>query len=115
MTGITSQKNFLQASGAKPGDPWVKFGDVGINTLTCKHIRLAGTEPKTTGPRPLVVTPAGTAFKWPNGNVNYRFDPTQVGNGTITELKKQQFRDGVAEWAAFANLHAPAMTPMAMA
>ncbi len=30
---------------------------------------------------------------------------SQVGNGTITSIKMQQFRDGVAEWAAFANLH----------
>jgi hypothetical protein len=94
-------------ASAKPGDPWVKFGDVGIKyaDLQLFRDRLAGTEPGGTGPRPLVVTPAGTAFKWPSGNVNYRFDPTQVGNGTITEPKKQQFRDGVAEWAAFANLH----------
>ena len=39
------------------------------------------------------------------GNVPYRFDATQVGNGTITAAKMQQFRDGIAEWAAFANLH----------
>ena len=54
---------------------------------------------------PESVTPSGTAFKWPGGNVYYRFDPTQVSNSTITAAKMQQFRDSVAEWAAFANLH----------
>lgn len=84
---------------AKPGDPWVRFGDVGIKYSLLKAYRdqLAGV--------PNVVTPPGTTFKWPGGNVNYRFDPTQVSNGTITSAKMQQFRDGVAEWAAFANLH----------
>lgn len=84
---------------AKPSDPWVTFGDVGIKYSLLKAYRdqLAGL--------PNVVTPPGTTFKWPGGNVNYRFDPTQVGNGTITATKMQQFRDGVAEWAAFANLH----------
>jgi hypothetical protein len=64
--------------------------------------RLAG---ETATAEPDATTPAGTTFKWPGGNVYYRFDPTQVGNGTIDALKMQQFRDGVAEWAAFANLH----------
>jgi hypothetical protein len=63
--------------------------------------RLASGEP---APESDAVTPPGTAFKWPVGNVFYRFDATQVGNGTITAAKMQQFRDGVAEWAAFANL-----------
>ena len=54
---------------------------------------------------PQADTPTGTAFKWPSGNVYYRFDPTQVSNSTITAAKMQQFRDGVGEWAAFANLH----------
>ncbi len=54
---------------------------------------------------PQADTPTGTAFKWPGGNVYYRFDPTQVSNSTITAAKMQQFRDSVAEWAAFANLH----------
>ncbi len=50
-------------------------------------------------------TPNGTAFKWPGGNVYYRFDPAQVSNGTITAAKMRQFRDSVAEWTAFANVH----------
>ena len=84
---------------AKLDDPWVRFGDVGVKYADLKNCRdrLAGL--------PHVVTPPGTAFKWPGGNVNYRFDPAQVGNGTITSAKMQQFRDGIAEWAAFANLH----------
>ncbi len=97
-------------AGAKPTDPWVKFGDVGIKYADLKvyRDRLAGTtsQPSREGkPSPEVVTPPGTTFKWPSGNVNYRFDPTQVTNGTITAVKEQQFRDGVGEWAAFANLH----------
>ena len=89
---------------AKPGDPWVTFGDVGIKyaDLVAYRDRLAGVAPP---PESDVVTPPGTTFKWPGGNVYYRFDPTQVGNGTITALKMQQFRDGVGEWAAFANLY----------
>jgi hypothetical protein len=96
-------------AGANPSDPWVTFGDVGIKYTDLKlyRDRLAGTAPlpkADTTVSPDAVTPSGTAFKWPNGVVPYRFDPTQVTNGTLTELKKQQFRDGVAEWAAFANL-----------
>jgi hypothetical protein len=95
-------------ANAKPSDPWVKFGDVGIKyaDLQVYRDRLAGTtsRPRPQGsPSPEAVTPAGTTFKWPGGNVYYRFDPTQVSNSTITALKMQQFRDGVAEWAAFAN------------
>ena len=95
---------------AHPTDPWVRFGDVGIkySDLKAYRDRLAGKESAKTqqsGPTPDTVTPAGTTFKWTGGNVYYRFDPTQVSNGTITETKKQQVRDGVAEWAAFANLH----------
>jgi hypothetical protein len=56
-------------------------------------------------PSPTADTPPGTAFKWTGGIIPYRFDPTQVSNGTITPAKMQQFRDGVAEWAAFANVH----------
>ena len=37
--------------------------------------------------------------------VSYRFDPTQVTNGTITAVKMQQFRDGIGEWAGAANVH----------
>jgi uncharacterized repeat protein (TIGR03803 family)/parallel beta-helix repeat protein len=33
------------------------------------------------------------------------FYGTTPGNNSLTALKQQQFRDGVAEWAAFANLH----------
>jgi hypothetical protein len=98
-------------ASAKPTDPWVKFGDVGIKYANLKlyRDRLAGTapleKPRTSAIEPEAVTPAGTTFKWPSGNVYYRFDPTQVGNGTITSAKMQEFRDGIAEWAAFANLH----------
>ena len=42
---------------------------------------------------------------WPNGNVPYRFDPTQVQNNTITAARMLAFRDAVGEWAAAANLH----------
>ena len=97
---------------AKAGDKYVKFGDVGIKVadLQAFRARLSGhpavtTNTRTQEPVPQSVTPNGTAFKWPGGNVYYRFDPTQVSNGTITTAKMQQFRDGVAEWAAFANLH----------
>ncbi len=97
-------------ASAKLGDRWVKFGDVGIKYADLKvyRDRLAGTSsapPRKSGVNPEVVTPPGTTFMWPGGNVYYRFDPTQVGNGTIDAIRMQQFRDGVAEWAAFANLH----------
>ena len=104
---------------AKPGDKFVRFGDVGIKIqdLQIFRARLSGDAmaSQTTGsaperldgvsPHPNADTPNGTAFKWPGGNVYYRFDPTQVSNNTITAAKMQQFRDSVAEWAAFANLH----------
>jgi hypothetical protein len=91
-------------AAAHPDDPWVTFGDIGIRyeDLRAYRDRLAAV----TAPVELMaVAPPGTTFKWPGGNVYYRFDPAQVGNGTITPLKMEQFRDGVAEWAAFANLH----------
>src|SRR4029079_735964 len=67
---------------------------------------LAGTAstPRRQSVNPQAVTPAGTTFKWPSGIVNYRFDPAQVSNNTITSAKMQEFRDSIAEWAAFANL-----------
>lgn len=91
---------------ARPTDRWVKFGDVGIKYADLKiyRDRLAGVsgEEKRAGPvNPEAVTPAGTTFKWTGGIVNFRFDPSDAA---ITPLKKQQFRDGVAEWTAFANL-----------
>ena len=94
----------------KPDQTIVPFGDVGITPAQLREfrerlVRLQEAAVKGVAPEPEVITPAGTTFKWPGGNVFYRFDATQVGNGTITALKMQQFRDGVAEWAAFANLH----------
>ncbi|MBP7149587.1 MAG: hypothetical protein KBD01_18825 [Acidobacteria bacterium] len=89
---------------ADPGDSRVVFGDVGL--------RYADLEAYRDRLRDLVasdgtesVSPPGTTFKWPGGNVYYRFDPAQVADGTITALKMEQFRDGIAEWAAFADLH----------
>ena len=100
-------------ASAEPGETSVKFGDVGvrISDLQVFRDRLAGTTTAPTSKKkgqpiqPSAVTPPGTAYKWPSGNVFYRFDPTQVSNNTITSIKEQQFRDSVAEWAAFANLH----------
>jgi hypothetical protein len=98
-------------AGAKSTDSVVKFGDVGIKYADLKAYRdrLAGKHVRSQSPRDRVapdsVTPPGTTFKWPGGNVYYRFDPTQVSGATIDAIKMQQFRDGVAEWAAFANLH----------
>lgn len=92
----------------KPGQKMVRFGDVGIKPEDLKVFRqrLVDEQARSSqGPSPTADTPPGTAFKWPAGIVPYRFDPTQVSNGTITAAKMQQFRDGVAEWAAFANLH----------
>ena len=92
----------------KPGQKMVPFGDVGIKPEVLQVFRqrlVDGQSGPTEGPSPTADTPPGTAFKWPAGIVPYRFDPTQVSNGTITSAKMQQFRDGVAEWAAFANLH----------
>ncbi|MGI8432923.1 MAG: M12 family metallopeptidase [Chthoniobacterales bacterium] len=94
---------------AKPGQKWVPFGDVGIKPELLKIFRerlvadRARADSSTPGPE--AVTPPNTTFKWPSGIVRYRFDPTQVSNGTITAAKMQQFRDSAAEWVAFANLH----------
>jgi hypothetical protein len=92
-------------ASAKPGDKWIKFGDVGLRPeqLRLSRDRLVAQQQRK--PFPKVITPSGTAFKWPGGNVPYRFDAAQVSGGTITATKIQQFRDGVAEWTAFANLH----------
>ena len=90
---------------AKPVDKWIKFGGVGIKPEQLRLFRDRLVARQQGKPLPKVITPAGTAFKWPGGNVPYRFDATQVGNGTITAAKMQQFRDGIAEWTAFANLH----------
>jgi hypothetical protein len=92
----------------KPGQKVVPFGDVGIKPEDLKVFRQRLVEEQSRsseGPSPSADTPPGTAFKWPGGIIPYRFDPTQVSNGTITAAKMQQFRDGVAEWAAFANVH----------
>ena len=92
----------------KPGQKMVPFGDVGMRPEVLQVFRqrlVDGQSGTTEGPSPTADTPPGTAFKWPAGIVPYRFDPTQVSNGTITAAKMQQFRDGVAEWAAFVNLH----------
>src|SRR6516165_10023909 len=83
----------------KPGQKMVPFGDVGIKPEVLRAFRQRLAEERGQsgqGPSPTVDTPPGTAFKWPAGTVPYRFDPTQVSNGTITAAKMQQFRDGVA-------------------
>jgi hypothetical protein len=96
-------------AAVKPGQKVVPFGDVGITPEQLRVFRqrlvTEQTGSSAENPPPDAVTPPGTTFKWPGGIVPFRFDPTQVGNGTITAAKMQQFRDGVAEWAAFANLH----------
>ena len=92
----------------KPGQQMVPFGDVGIKPDVLRAFRQKLVDEQggsSQGPSPMADTPPGTAFKWPSGTVPYRFDPTQVSNGTITAAKMQQFRDGVAEWAASANVH----------
>lgn len=90
-------------ASAKPGDVTVKFGDCGMRIADLQTFRARLVAEQTPGAAPLAVTP-NTTFKWPNGMVYYRFDPTQVSNGTITAAKMQQFRDGVGEWAGAANL-----------
>ena len=92
----------------KPGQKMVPFGDVGIKPEVLRAFRQKLVDEQggnNQGPSPAADTPPGTAFKWPSGTIPYRFDPTQVSNGTITVAKMQQFRDGVAEWAASANVH----------
>ncbi|MEY2526915.1 MAG: large repetitive protein, partial [Verrucomicrobiota bacterium] len=95
----------------KPGDKWINFGDVGVTRqqLQIFRDRLVAEQQKALGvipesSQPEAVTPPNTTFKWPGGNVFYRFDPAQVSSSTINASKMQAFRDGVAEWAAFANL-----------
>jgi hypothetical protein len=114
-------------ASAKPGHKYVKFGDVGMRIADLKVFRKRLVAEQANGRRrtedrgqkteaeaaagkqptiePYAATPPGTAYKWPSGNVYYRFDPTQVANSTITAAKEQQFRDSVGEWAAFADLH----------
>jgi hypothetical protein len=95
-------------AGVKPGQKMVPFGDVGMKPAALKAFRQRLLDEQTgsiEAPAPAFDTPPGTAFKWPGGIIAYRFDPTQVSNGTITAAKMQQFRDGIAEWAAFANVH----------
>jgi hypothetical protein len=92
----------------KPGQKMVPFGDVGIKPEVLRAFRQKLVDEQggnNQGPSPAADTPPGTAFKWPSGSVPYRFDPTQVSNGTITAAKMQQVRDAVAEWAASANVH----------
>jgi hypothetical protein len=96
-------------ASALPSQDRVRFGDVGMRVSDLKIFRdrLAGTistQSRMGIPVPSSDTPNGTVFKWPGGVVNFRFDPTQAGNSTITADKMRQFRDSVAEWAAFANL-----------
>jgi hypothetical protein len=96
-------------ASAQPGQERVRFGDVGMRVADLKIFRdrLAGTTAVARpdgNPEPLSDTPNGTVFKWPGGSVNFRFDPTQVSNSTLTADKMRQVRDAVAEWAAFANL-----------
>ncbi len=89
----------------RPDQSYVVFGDVGLAPWQLKAFRdrlLAEERGQTVHID--ADTPPGTAYKWPGGIVPFRFDPTQVSNGTITAAKMQQFRDGVAEWAASANL-----------
>lgn len=49
------------ASG-KPGEPWVKFGDVGIKYADLQQYRDRLEEAQSAAPRPLVVTPGDTSF-----------------------------------------------------
>lgn len=91
----------------KAGQEFVRLGDVGVTPAQLRDFRdrLADAARRHQLGEPDFVTPGGTAFRWTSGNVYYRFDPTQVGNNTITPAKMQQFRDSVAEWAAWANLN----------
>jgi Astacin (Peptidase family M12A) len=91
---------------ARAGETVIPFGDIGIAAWQLKafRARLIAAEKGERTDQIDADTPPGTAFKWPGGIIPYRFDPTQVANGTITAAKMQQFRDGVAEWMAFANV-----------
>src|SRR5262249_17260841 len=90
----------------RPDQPYVAFGDIGIAAWQLKAFRsrLIAEETGQGTDQIDADTPPGTAFKWTGGIIPYRFDQTQVSNGTITAAKMQQFRDGVAEWIAFANV-----------
>lgn len=97
----------------KPGQKFVAVGDFGLTPAQLRTFRdrlvaaRDAAQTKRGGAEPDFTTPPNTTFKWTVGNVYYRFDPTQTGGATpaITAPKMQEFRDGVAEWAAFANLH----------
>jgi len=86
----------------------VVFGDVGVKPEVLKIFRdrLVAEQEGASSPTPMpdAVTPPNTTFPWTGGTVPYRFDPTQVTNGTITAAKMQQFRDGIGEWAGAANV-----------
>lgn len=86
----------------QPGQLHVACGDYGLTPaqLQTFHDELVA---RRNGGRTRSATPATVVF-WTGGTVNYRFDATQVGSGTITASKMRQFRDSVNEWAAFANL-----------
>jgi len=90
----------------RPDQPYVVFGDIGIAGWQLKAFRdrLRAEQRGENWDQVDADTPPGTSFKWTGGIIPYRFDPTQVSNGTITAAKMQQFRDGVAEWVAFANV-----------
>ncbi len=89
---------------AKPGQDYVICGDYGLTVMQLQafHDQLVA---QRGGIQPNFSTPPNPIFKWPGGNVSYRFNVAQVGNGTITAAKMRQFRDSANEWGAFANLH----------
>lgn len=100
-------------ASAKPTDPYVRFGDVGIQYADLKVYRdrlaamASGPSRQSTSGNfvtPQALTPAGTTWKWPNGIVYYRFSPTAISNGTVTAAKMQEFRDSIAEYPAWANV-----------
>lgn len=68
-----------------------KTTSTGTFTLLHTFIGSDGTEPK-----------AGLVQ---GANPDTNFYGTTPGDNSLTALKQQQFRDGVAEWAAFANVH----------
>lgn len=87
-----------------PGRTYAVCGDYGLTMVQMKTYRDKLVAERS-GIHPNFATPPDQAFKWTDGIVNYRFDATQAGDGTLTAAKMQQFRDAVNEWAAFANLH----------
>ncbi len=74
----------------------VPFGDCLVRVEVLQEARGRLTGEIAEG----AVTKPTSAFKWPGGIVPYRFDLTT----NITAAKQTQFRDSIAEWAAFANL-----------